>query len=345
MKALTPMEDLIREFPLSSEAKARIQKNRQELKDILSGKDKRLLIILGPCSAWPYEAVLEYARKLLAVQDDYKESFKLILRVYTQKPRTRTGWIGPANQPNPFAPPDIEAGSRYVRKLMVELAEMGLPLADEAVLLDNKKGYQELLTWIAVGARSTENLAHRIFASSLNFPVGMKNPTSGSIEIGVNGVLAAQHSHSTARDGFQIETPGNPFAHLVLRGGTTGPNFRLNHLLEARQRLQDAKLTHPVFIVDASHDNSRTSVGKDPRLQGKVVEEVLRHLKRHPELKENVKGFMLESFLQTGCQNLDKISQDSVDLNGLSITDPCLGWDETLELIEKTATGLKKINA
>ncbi len=345
MKTLTPIEDVIAEFPLSSTGESQVQKDREEIKQILSGEDKRLLLILGPCSAWPYESMLDYAQKLKELSEEVKDSMKLLIRVYTQKPRTITGWMGPANQPDPFAPADIDAGTKYARKLMVELVEMGLALADEAVFVQNNKGFVELLSWIAVGARSTENLAHRIFASAIKVPVGMKNPTSGSIEIGVNGVQAAQHPHTTVQDNQQIETPGNPFAHLVLRGGTSGPNFHLNHLLEAKLRLDEAKLKHPAIIVDASHDNSRTNVGKDPNLQGKVIEEVMQNLKQHPELQENIRGFMLESFLKTGTQNLADLTSESIDKTGLSITDPCLGWEETEALVKKTADLYKALKA
>lgn len=345
MKKLTPIEDIIAQFPLSAAGEAQVKKDREEIKRILSGEDDRLIFILGPCSAWPYESMLNYAERLKELSEEVSGSLKLLIRVYTQKPRTITGWMGPANQPDPFAPADIDAGTKYSRKLMVELVEMGLALADEAVFVQNTEGFVELLSWVAVGARSTENLAHRIFASATEVPVGMKNPTSGSIEIGVNGVIAAQHPHTTVQANQQVETPGNPFAHLVLRGGTNGPNFHLNHLLEAKLRLTEARLKHPTIIVDASHDNSRTNVGKDPKLQGKVIEEVIQNLSAHPELQENIKGFMLESFLKSGNQKIADSTPETIDRNGLSITDPCLGWEETEALVKNTAKLYKSLKA
>ena len=201
LRKLPPVEKIIKAFPLSKKAEKQIEQDRKEVKEILEGKDPRTLVIVGPCSAWPKEAVLEYAKKLKPLSDKLKKNLKIVMRVYIQKPRTTTGWTGPVNQPNPFKPSHIGEGAKYCREMMVKVVEMGLPIADEAVFTHNAKGFIELLSWVAIGARSTEDQEHRVFASSLDCAVGMKNPTSGSIEIGVNSVVAAQYPHVAVFDG------------------------------------------------------------------------------------------------------------------------------------------------
>ena len=329
IKRLPSSEDLIRAVPLSAEGYQRIRRDREEVRAILAGEDPRKLVIVGPCSAWPDEAVLEYARRLKAMEGEILHSLKPVLRVYIQKPRTSRGWTGPVNQPDPFSPPDIEAGMFYSRRMMVQAVEMGLPIADEALFTHNASGFLELLSWVAIGARSSEDQEHRIWASAIDAPVGLKNPTSGCIPIGANSVLAAQSPHTAVFDGYQVETHGNPHAHLVLRGGAKGPNYSLHHLYRARQTMLEKGIENPALLVDASHDNCRIKGGKDPSAQVDVVREVLSNMAIHPEVGGVVRGFLLESFLQRGNQSLDAVTADTVDTEGLSVTDPCLGWDET----------------
>lgn len=337
-KKIPTGDEIIRNSPLSLKAQEQVDRDRQEVKDILSGKNKRLLVIVGPCSAWPYEAVLQYVQKLKNLSDKVSERLKLILRLYIQKPRTTKGWTGPINQPDPFLPPDIEKGIEYCRKLMVEVVEMGIPIADEAVFTHNANGFIELLSWVVIGARSTEDQEHRIFASMVDCAAGMKNPTSGSIEIGINSVIAAQHAHTFVLNGYQVETTGNPYAHLVLRGGfLTGPNYYAENLFQAKELLEKNKVLNPAVIIDASHDNSVVDNKKDPKRQIKVVDDVIKILKENLELKSIVKGFMLESFLKEGNQKLDNLTSETVDRNGLSVTDACLGWQETEQLLLKLA--------
>ncbi len=332
------INDIIRLFPLSGDGCDKVARDRQEARDILSGRDNRLMVIVGPCSAWPGDAVLEYARRLKDLEEKVEDRIKLIMRAYIQKPRTAKGWVGPASQPDPFAPPDISAGARYCRKLMVDIVEMGLPIADEALFTHNAKGFLELLTWVAIGARSVEDQEHRVFASAITCPVGMKNTTLGSIEIGVNGIVAAQHPHIAMFDGYEVETFGNPHAHLVLRGGTAGgSNHSLEHLKKAAALLHQAKVVNPAVLVDASHDNCLVNGSKDPRRQETVVKDVLKCLKANPELRSVVKGFMLESFLREGQQNINSHTPETVDRGGLSITDPCMGWEQTERLIMEMA--------
>lgn len=331
IKKLPEMDVLLKDITLSDNGLASIRQHRLEIENILSGQDDRLLLVVGPCSAWPNTAVLAYAKKLLQLNEKVKDKLKLIMRVYIQKPRTIKGWTGPVNQPNPLATPDIEAGIRYCRELMINVVEMGLPIADEALFTHNSRGFLELLSWVAIGARSGEDQEHRIFASSLDLPVGIKNPTHGSLKVGVNSILAAQHQHVAVFDGYEIETDGNPYAHLVLRGGDGLPNYGVDFITEARDYLIKNEAVNPAIVVDVSHDNCLINGKKDFRAQADIILEVLDSIKDRPELKKVVRGFMLESFLKEGNQNIETV--ENVDLNGLSITDPCLGWEQTENLI------------
>lgn len=333
IKKLPAVEEIIQACPLSSSAQQKILQDRQEVKDILAGKDPRYLMIVGPCSAWPNTAVLDYAEKLVQLNERVKHLLKLVMRVYIQKPRTTKGWTGPVNQPNPFAYPDIEAGILYTRRMMVQVIEMGLPIADEALFTHNAKGFLELLSWVAIGARSAEDQEHRIFASAIDCPVGLKNPTHGSLAVGINSIIAAQHPHVAVFDGFEVQTHGNPYAHLVLRGSNNMPNYSLKHLAEVQQMMAQHAISHPSVIIDASHDNCVVQGKKDPRLQPKIVLDIIDSLRDQPQLKKLVKGFMVESFLQEGNQSVDLHHPEAIDLGGLSITDPCLSWAQTEELL------------
>ena len=333
IKKLPPVEEMLQSIPLSDAGYAQIQRDREEIKDILAGKDDRLLMIVGPCSAWPQEAVVEYAKKLVQLNEKVKQSLKLIMRVYIQKPRTTKGWTGPVNQPDPFAYPDIEAGVRYTREMMVKVVEMGLPIADEALFTHNARGFLELLSWVAIGARSAEDQEHRIFASAIDCAVGLKNPTHGSLEVGINSVVAAQHPHVAVFDGYEVQTNGNNYAHLVLRGSNNKPNYSISHLEEVKRHMDAHKIKNPAVIVDASHDNCLRNGKKDYSLQPLVINEVIDSLQEHPELKKLVKGFMIESFLKSGNQKVDAANPTSIDIHGLSITDPCLSWEQTEQML------------
>lgn len=329
IKKIPDSDAIINAYPLSPQGEARVAQDQQEIKDILSGKDSRLIVVVGPCSAWPAAAVLEYGRRLKILEDEVKDSLKLVLRVYIQKPRTAKGWTGPVNQPDPFSSPDVERGIAYARNLMVRVIEMGLPIADEAVFTHNARGFIELLSWVAIGARSTEDQEHRIFASAVGCPVGMKNPTSGDLSIGVNSVIAAQNSHIAVFNGYQVETPGNPYAHLVLRGGVEGSNYDGEHLKTAQLLLEKSGVVNPSVIIDASHDNCKINGSKDPLLQPNVLDNVMDTLEKNPSLRPLIKGFMMESFLKSGSQKVEQTTAETIDMDGLSITDPCVGWEET----------------
>lgn len=345
IKQLPSTEEIIQAFPLSDTAYEKVARDKQEVRNILADKDKRMLVIVGPCSAWPFDATLEYAKKLKKIEEKLRDRLKIVMRVYIQKPRTHKGWTGPVTQPDPFAPADIVEGIKYARSIMVKIIEMGLPIADEAVFTHNAKGFIELLSWVAIGARSTEDQEHRIFASAVECPVGMKNPTSGSLEIGVNSIIAAQHDHTAVFHGAQVETLGNPYAHLVLRGGLDRPNYHVEDIYKAKKFLEAAKVTNPAIVIDASHDNCKIDGVKDPIQQLNVAHEVLHALKLYPDLRSVVKGFMFESFLKSGAQKLEKLTAETVDMDGLSITDPCISWEQTEQLLQTIAEEHGKVMA
>lgn len=336
IKKLSSFDAIRQTYPLSRHHHNMIQKNRHDVQAILNGQDSRLLMIVGPCSAWPKAAVLQYAERLLKINEKVKHALKLIMRVYIQKPRTTKGWMGPVNQPDPCSPPDIETGIRYTRDMMIKIIQMGLPIADEALFTHNAKGFLELLTWVAIGARSTENQEHRVFASAIDCPVGLKNPTHGSLEIAVNSIVAAQHPHAALFDDYEVQTRGNPYAHLVLRGSNNKPNYSIEHLDEVKKYFDYHQIKNPAILIDASHDNCLMNGKKNHRLQPRIIFSILDHLTHRPDLKKLVKGFMVESFIQCGNQKIDEKNQ--IDLQGLSITDPCLSWEETEDMLLKLAT-------
>lgn len=337
IKKMPTAENIIEQYPLSEKGAASVLKDRQEICDILAGKDDRLLFIVGPCSAWPSEAVLTYADKLKKLSEEVKEKIKVVMRVYIQKPRTVRGWLGPVNQSDPFAPADIALGAGYCRDMMVQVIEKGLPIADEAVFTHNAKGFEELLSWIAIGARSVEDQEHRIFASGCDCAVGMKNSTSGWIAAAVNGIAAAQHKHIAVMDGYQVETSGNPFAHLVLRGGATGPNYHLEHAHKAKKMFEKHQIKNPAILIDASHDNCKVDDVKLPSRQVEVIREAMMYRKEDPVYRTLVKGFMMESFLKEGAQKLESTTPGNIDRSGLSITDPCVGWEATEAILREVA--------
>jgi 3-deoxy-7-phosphoheptulonate synthase len=336
VKKLPTADEIIAALPLSDAGYKSIAKHQQELQAILRGDDKRMFIVVGPCSAWPDTAVLEYAKKLKELNDKVSHSLKIVMRVYIQKPRTIKGWTGPVNQPNPLEAPDIAAGAKYCRNLMVKVVEMGLPIADEALFTHNARGFIELLSWVAIGARSSEDQEHRIFASGVDCPVGIKNPTHGSLKIGVNSVVAAQHSHYIVLDGDEVETDGNKYAHIVLRGGNDAPNYGIQYIADVAEHYAKNNVSNPAIVIDVSHDNCVVDGVKKHNLQPDIIMQVMDELAvASPECRKLVKGFMLESFIKSGKQNIE--TANPIDLGGLSITDPCIGWDETEALLLKLA--------
>lgn len=337
LQRLPSLEELIQAYPLSVNAKQRIVQHQAEIKAILEGQDSRWLVIVGPCSAWPREAVYDYAERLLTLSEQVQTRIKLVMRAYIQKPRTLMGWPGALNQPDPFLAPNIVQGLHYTRQMMVRLVEMGLALADEALFINSTPGFLDLLSWVAIGARSSENPEHRIFASALESPVGMKNPTHGALSVAVNSVVTAQQPQVMAWDGKEIQTHGNPYAHLVLRGANQRANYELDQLQQAQQLMALHGVKNSAVLVDASHDNSVVEGKKDYRKQVDVILNVLESVKLEPSLQSFLKGFMLESFLKAGHQKLEMHCAETVDRSGLSITDPCLSWETTRDILLELA--------
>ncbi len=319
------------EFPVTADIAAARQKSVTEMEKIFAGKSDRLILVIGPCSADREDAVLDYIYRLRGVQEKVKDKILIVPRIYTNKPRTTgDGYKGMLHQPDPNAAPDLLKGIVAIRKLhMRAIAETGFGCADEMLYPENARYLSDLIAYVAVGARSTENQQHRLVASGLDVPVGMKNPTSGDISIMMNSITAAQHSHIFLYRGWEVESTGNPYAHAILRGyvdkqGKAHPNYHFEDLFGLYETYQAAGLKNPAVLVDTNHSNS----GKKYLEQPRIAKEILHSCRYSPEVRSIVKGLMIESYLEDGCQ---KISDD--EIYGRSITDPCLGWEKTERLI------------
>ena len=336
-RQLPSPEELQAAVPLSPEGKAAKVRRDQEIADVLSGKDSRLLLIIGPCSADREDAVLEYITRLVPVQEKVKDKLLIIPRIYTNKPRTTgDGYKGIASQPDPTKRPDMEKGLISLRHLHVTAVNTtGLSCADEMLYPGNDGYLADVLSYVAVGARSVENQQHRLVASGLSVPVGMKNPTSGDLSVMLNSITAAQHPHIFSYTGWEVETKGNPLAHAILRGsvdntGRTIPNYHYEDLMGLYEQYQAKGLQNMAVVVDANHANS----GKRYLEQIRIVNEVLHACRHSSEIRSLVKGFMVESYLVDGAQKIG----DGV--YGQSITDPCLGWEKTETMIYEMAEQL-----
>ena len=332
-KLPTP-EELRLQYPITEKI-ARVKAQRdQEIKDIFTGKSDRFLVIIGPCSADREDAVLEYCERLAKLQEAVSDKLVLIPRVYTNKPRTTgDGYKGLLHQPDPRKTSDMLEGVIAIRRLHTNvLANTGLPTADEMLYPDNYRYLSDLLSYVAVGARSVENQEHRLTSSGIDIPVGMKNPTSGDISVMLNSIMAAQHPHTFIYRGWEVDTTGNPLAHAILRGyvnkhGESMPNYHFEELERLYNAYTAKGLQNMALIVDANHANS----GKKYQEQPRICKEVLHSCRHSGEIKSMVKGFMVESYLEPGCQKIG----DGV--YGKSITDPCLGWEETIRLVQDIA--------
>ncbi len=312
---------------IQSNLKTKIKKHRKEVADIISGKSNRFLLVIGPCSAWPEKATFEYAKRLTALQEKVKDKIKIVIRVYTQKPRTNLGWKGLALQKDPCKNPNIKASVAAAQKLMQKISELDLAIADEALFLPITHYYEDFLSYVALGARSSEDQEHRSYGATLDFAVGVKNPSSGDLEVAANSVLATRSENIFYLEGEYRLSAGNSYAHLVLRGGKK-PNYFEKDLLQAKALLLERGVGNPAAIVDCNHANS----GKDHLKQIKIVKYIIKKKKENKEIGDFVRGLMIESFLKDGNQ---KISCDSkMDLDGLSITDPSLGWGKSEELVK-----------
>ena len=335
-KLPTPAE--IREqFPIPAELAALKEKRDAEIRKVITGESDKFLLIIGPCSADNETAVLDYTSRLVKVQDKVKDKIIIIPRVYTNKPRTTgEGYKGLLHQPDPEKKPNMYEGLIAIRRMHMHVVqETGLTTADEMLYPENLRYLSDLMSYIAVGARSVENQQHRLVASACDVPVGMKNPTSGDLSVMLNSVVAAQGGHEFIFRGYEVHTPGNPLTHTILRGavnkhGQYIPNYHYEDLILLHELYAKRDLANPACIVDANHSNS----GKQYMEQIRIVKEVL-HSRRHSsEINQMVKGVMVESYIEPGSQKIGE------HCYGKSITDPCLGWEDSERLIYEIAEGL-----
>ena len=326
------------EFPISEELKALRQKRLDEMTDIFTGKSDKLVLVIGPCSADAEAPVLEYVHRLGRLQEEVKDKLMLVPRIYTNKPRTTgEGYKGMLHQPDPNAAPDLLKGIVAIRQLHLKtLADTGLVTADEMLYPENHRYLSDIIGYVAVGARSSENQQHRLVASGIDVPVGMKNPTSGDISVMMNSIKAAQSSHTFLYRGWEVQSKGNPMTHAILRGyvdkrGQSHPNYHFEDLYSLYETYQQSGLANPAVIVDTNHSNS----GKKYIEQTRIAKEVLHSARYSKEVRSIVKGLMIESYLEDGAQ---KISD--CEVYGRSITDPCLGWEKTERLVLDIADAL-----
>ena len=328
-KKIPEPEEIIEKVPLPEPLK-KIKAERDKLvSEVISGESDKMLMIVGPCSAHEAKPVLEYVERLGKLNEKVKEKLVLVPRIYTNKPRTRgVGYKGMFSQPDPTKSEDILKGIYAIRNLNVKAIEIsGLTAADEMLYPENIHYVDDLLSYIAVGARSSENQLHRLVASGIDVPVGIKNPMSGSVRVMLNSIYAAQSAQVFKLNGWQVETDGNPLAHAILRGAVDGygndlSNYHYENVMQTSELYLKSGLKFPALIIDANHSNSR----KNFRQQIRICEEVMQNRSYDEDFKKIVKGFMIESFLEEGNQTEDVVY-------GKSITDPCLGWADTERLI------------
>ena len=329
--------DVKAQYPLKPEYAAKKEICDKEIANVFTGEDSRMVLIIGPCSADREDAVLTYIHKLAEVREKVKDKLIIIPRIYTNKPRTTgDGYKGMVHQPNPDAAEDMLEGLIAIRRLHTRaIEETEFFCADEMLYPENYRYLSDLLAYVAVGARSTENQQHRLAASGIDVPVGMKNPTGGDISVMLNSITAAQHSHTFLYRGWECVSSGNPLAHAILRGyvdkfGGSHPNYHYEDLIGLYNDYSARGLQNMAVVVDANHANS----GKKYLEQIRIAKDVLHSCRQNDEIKKLVKGFMIESYIEDGAQNIGE------GIYGKSITDPCLGWEKTEKLIYDMADTL-----
>lgn len=334
---ITPAE-LKTELPLTDKAIETVKKGRETVKNILDGKDKRLLMVIGPCSIHDIKSAHEYADNLLKLAKEIEDSIYIVMRVYFEKPRTTVGWKGLINDPDMNDSFDINKGLRIARQLLLDLNEKGLPCATEALDPNTPQFMQDLISWSAIGARTTESQTHREMSSGLSCPVGFKNGTDGGMTVAVNAMQAVKSGHSflgLSADGQVsiIKSKGNPYAHVVLRGGNGKPNYDATAIAQAESELAKGKVSGKI-MVDSSHANSN----KDPYLQPMVIQNIAEQIKNG---NRSIIGLMVESHLKGGRQDLtDDLSKLEY---GKSITDGCLDWDTTVKVLHDLRDAVKDV--
>ena len=326
------------EFPISKELAELRQQRINEMSDIFTGRSDKLMLVIGPRSADAEAPVLEYVHRLGRLQEEVKDKLMLVPRIYTNKPRTTgEGYKGMLHQPDPNAAPDMLKGIVAIRQLHLKtLEDTGLVTADEMLYPENHRYLSDIIGYVAVGARSSEDQQHRLVASGIDVPVGMKNPTGGDISVMMNSIKAAQSPHTFLYRGWEVQSKGNPLTHAILRGyvdkrGQSHPNYHFEDLYSLYENYQKSGLSNPAVIVDTNHANS----GKKYLEQPRIAKEVLHSARYSPEVRSILKGLMIESYLEDGAQ---KISD--CEVYGKSITDPCLGWKKTERLVLDIADAL-----
>ena len=331
LKKMPDPDTIKSEFALTPEMKALKADRDQQIADIITGKDDRVLAIIGPCSADNEDSVCEYVNRLTSVQEKIKDRVLIVPRIYTNKPRTTgSGYKGIASQPDPTKAPDMVEGLIAMRKMHLRaIRESGFTCADEMLYPENWPYVEDLLSYVAIGARSVEDQHHRLTVSGFDVASGMKNPTSGDFSVMLNSVYAAQHAHHFTFSGYEVRTTGNPLAHMILRGavskhGNCVQNYHYEDLVRLSDMYASMDLVNPATIVDANHSNSN----KQFKQQIRIVREIMMSRQFSSDVKNLVKGVMVESYLEEGSQ---KISDHQV--YGKSITDPCLGWEDSEKLL------------
>jgi len=328
-KLPVPME-IKEQYPLT-DALAKVKEERDlAISDVFTGKSDKMVLVIGPCSADREDAVLDYCSRLARLQEKVEDKLILIPRVYTNKPRTTgDGYKGLVHQPDPEKESDMIGGIIAIRRLHTAvLAETGLSTADEMLYPDNYRYLSDLLSYVAIGARSVENQEHRLTSSGIDIPVGMKNPTSGDISVMLNSIMAAQHPHTFIYRGWEVDTTGNPLAHAILRGyvnrhGEAIPNYHFEDLEHLYTAYCKKGLENIALIVDTNHSNSAKKYQEQPR----IAKEVLHACRHSEDVKKMTKGFMIESYIEDGAQKIGE------GIYGKSITDPCIGWAGTERLV------------
>lgn len=334
-----PIPQVIKQqYPVTEKMAEQKKKRDQEIADVFKGKSDKFILVIGPCSADNRTAVLDYISRLRRVEDKVSDKIIIIPRIYTNKPRTNgTGYKGMLHQPDPDENPDMLKGIVAIRDLhMSALADYGFSCADEMLYPDNHRYLSDLLSYVAIGARSVENQQHRLTASGLDIPVGMKNPTGGDLSIMMNAISAAQHKHMFIYRGWEVVSEGNPFAHAILRGyvdfsGKNVSNYHYEDLVNLHELYCKSGLENPAVIIDTNHANS----SKQCLEQVRIAKDVVHSCNHNPELRKMVKGLMIESYIEDGAQKIGE------HIYGKSITDPCLGWEKTEKLIYDIAEKLK----
>ncbi|MEE1321665.1 MAG: 3-deoxy-7-phosphoheptulonate synthase [Acutalibacteraceae bacterium] len=323
-------KDIKEQYPMTKEA-TEIKKQRdKEIRDIFEGKERKLILVIGPCSADNEDSVMDYITRLVPVQEKVKDKILIIPRIYTNKPRTTgDGYKGMLHQPDPNSASDLIKGIVAIRKLhMRAVNETGLCCADEMLYPENYRYLSDILSYVAVGARSTENQQHRLTASGIDVPVGMKNPTGGDLSVMMNSITAAQHSHDFIYRGWEVRSEGNPLAHAILRGyvndrGQSFSNYHYEDLINLCELYAARDLKNPAVIVDTNHANS----GKKYLEQPRIAKEIIHSCTHNSDIDKIVKGLMIESYIEDGTQKIGE------GCYGKSITDPCIGWEKTERLI------------